>query len=705
MTTRNAEEYCNELELVAYGCNRRVYKKLEEKLSELGIHSFTFCEYFPVEPVSLISDFKAGARAKFLFPFARRYNLRPVFPAMVEIDEFNGSWWERITAELRLKKNIADFYKPLEIYMPLTAKGNYKLPFDTPKLIDTLRSIIREKKKKIHSQEPLEVASAEEIYHFDKKDIKKFAKYLKYKYDKAGLDTNQIKKEWLTMDREWWWYLQGDVKKRRAIYYYIPIASNIFLYGILQLTVAMEEFEIPSGPESQTEESKKNIAKKKRKEIEKEIVHLLWEISKEEYLPLLIIFHNYIREKRLKDQLNKRTQLCINQLKDILDDITKNWLPILDDGNKNDLLPLEKAFFDMWDFRKETCNRHATNIAGIKEVIEKTLIMPEYLVASPGMIKQLETALSFQRTSQPAAGAVPCVLIVGGSGTGKEKMAKLVATYAPPFRDALFETFNLAEGFYAHEPHASQRLIERLYEVFKKAKKEGKKSVVLVFDELNSLPTEVQGTLLRFIENKELPPLQDQKLLTYKIPLLEAVLRRTTLPYRPTDYENINKWLRETNVLILGLTNEDPEKLTKVEYIYDVLRSGGGLFAGFLGDFIYEQLRKLRRMREDLYFRMIRNGKIVIPELKKRREDLPILFYSFLKRELGENATLVIEYEAFDELMDERIEWRGNIRELQAICKTVAQLLTKREELKDGGYIVSRFKIRKALRKHNLLED
>jgi transcriptional regulator with AAA-type ATPase domain len=690
------EKELKELELIAYGCNQRVSRKLEEKLDEIGIHSFTFCEYFPTRPIALLSPF--WGKVSFFYPFARRYSLRPLFPKDIEFKKENDEYWEKITSERRRKRTIVDFYsEPLILDIELVIKEEDINVYErkiihTPRLVSIISNIRR--KNKLISNDPDEIASIGKIVYTTTAGKKEFANFINFyiiRKEPAKVSekvSKQVRREWLTFEREWWCYLQGK-DKREVSFFYAPIVSNTYLYGVLLLMVPGEVL--------------KRRTETRKEERKKVIKETLWEIAKEEYLPLLVIFHNYIREKRLLNQPMMQEQNS-EITKFVIDGAKGEWLKGV---AEEDLIPLEKAFYKMWEYRRENASKKCS-----KNLIKDTLIMPEYLVASPGMIKQLETALSLQITSQPAAGAVPCILIVGGSGTGKEKMAKLIAKYAPPFREALFETFNLAEGFYAHEPHASQRLIERLYEVFKKAKKEGKKSVVLVFDELNSLPKEVQGTLLRFIENKELPPIQDQKLSTLKIPWLGAAFRRTTSPYRPTDYENINKWLRETDILILGLTNEDPEKLTKVEYIYEILRSSGGLFAGFLGDFIYEQLRKLRRMREDLYYRMIRNGKIIIPELKERREDLPILFYIFLKSEIGrieKVKDIVIEYEAFDELMNERVDWRGNIRELQAVCKKVATLLTEREKIieRDGSieYIVSRFKIRKALRELGLLEE
>jgi phenylpyruvate tautomerase PptA (4-oxalocrotonate tautomerase family) len=674
MNTGSEIEFIEEfqqLELVAFGCNRRVYRKLEESLAELGIHSFSFCEYFPVEPIPLVSDGsnKLPGSVSFLFPFARRYNLRTLFPKDVQlfprIENNKIEYWEKITAELRRKDTIAEFYNPLEL--PITLKPRKK-HFDTPKLINKL--IKQLKKGKLISEEPKEVLNAKDIVYIKNKNLDDFFEYIKNAPDEQK---EQIKKEWLTMDREWWWYLQGG-DERGVTFIYTPVASNYYLYGVLQLTIAREEITIKNGNRTRDDKNKKE-----------KIAHILWEIAKEDYLPLLIIFHNYRKEKRLKDSFKKENSDNISKK---VEDSRGEWLNRVDEEC---LHPLEKVFKGMWDYREQRAQEVAKGNS-LEEIF--ALIMADYLVASPGMMKQLQTALTL--SLQSTGKYIPSVLIVGGSGAGKELMAKLVARYSADFREAFYKPFNLAEGFYAHEPGASEKLIDRLTKVFSDAENEGADSVVLVFDELNSLPLEVQGTLLRIMENKE---------------ELIALLSTTNRTLAPNQLKVIINYLKNTKILLIGLINEDPEKLTKLPIMRELFRERG-IISGLLEDIVYEQILKLRRLRGDLYFRIIRNGKIVIPDLKKRREDLPILFYTFLKRELG-NKNLIIEYEAFDEIMDERIEWRGNIRELQAVCKTVAQLLTKREEIKvkkddntiKEAYVVSRFKVRKALREHRLLEE
>ncbi len=68
--------------------------------------------------------------------------------------------------------------------------------------------------------------------------------------------------------------------------------------------------------------------------------------------------------------------------------------------------------------------------------------------------------------------------------------------------------------------------------------------------------------------------------------------------------------------------------------------------------------------REDLYYRL-NVAKITIPPLRKRREDVPILAYSFLNlftQKFGKNITSISE-EAMHLLTNQ--VWKGNIRELR----------------------------------------
>jgi DNA-binding NtrC family response regulator len=85
------------------------------------------------------------------------------------------------------------------------------------------------------------------------------------------------------------------------------------------------------------------------------------------------------------------------------------------------------------------------------------------------------------------------------------------------------------------------------------------------------------------------------------------------------------------------------------------------------------QLIKKGSFREDLYYR-INVVPIVIPPLRERKEDIPMLIDHFVNKFNGENNKNVkgISKEALDLLM--QYEWPGNVRELENLVERVIAL-------------------------------
>ena len=85
------------------------------------------------------------------------------------------------------------------------------------------------------------------------------------------------------------------------------------------------------------------------------------------------------------------------------------------------------------------------------------------------------------------------------------------------------------------------------------------------------------------------------------------------------------------------------------------------------------QLIKKGSFREDLYYR-INVVPIVIPPLRERKEDIPMLIDHFVNKFNGENNKNVkgINKEALDLLM--QYEWPGNVRELENLVERVIAL-------------------------------
>jgi len=88
--------------------------------------------------------------------------------------------------------------------------------------------------------------------------------------------------------------------------------------------------------------------------------------------------------------------------------------------------------------------------------------------------------------------------------------------------------------------------------------------------------------------------------------------------------------------------------------------------------------------REDLFYRL-NVAKITIPPLRERKDDIPVLAYSFLKefsvkfsKKVSQISPDVIE-------LFQKYQWKGNIRELRNVMERVI-LLTDEEELKEAHF-------------------
>ena len=307
--------------------------------------------------------------------------------------------------------------------------------------------------------------------------------------------------------------------------------------------------------------------------------------------------------------------------------------------------------------------------------IDDSLVFEKYLISSPAILKAIMTAVGLRHGDRGRGKAsIKTALVVGGPGSGKNSMAKLVRLFSPGYRFGELITLNMA-SFRPKE--AAVPLLLGL-DIFDNSRGSSVKSfsiasllgrawksqstnmpdppfkngkgLAFVFDELNSLDMDTQGALLRFLESSELLALGD---FEHKM-------------------ENVD-------ALIIGVMNEDPHSITKARTLDRVLRDKQ-VFGGMLGDYLYELFRGQRRLRDDLYFRMARGGEIVLPELRDRREDIPILFYFILTKDLMESfdkkqkKDFDIELSTYEQLMDRSLQWEGNVRELQALAREIFKL-------------------------------
>jgi transcriptional regulator with PAS, ATPase and Fis domain len=84
-----------------------------------------------------------------------------------------------------------------------------------------------------------------------------------------------------------------------------------------------------------------------------------------------------------------------------------------------------------------------------------------------------------------------------------------------------------------------------------------------------------------------------------------------------------------------------------------------------------EQMLEQKRFRQDLYYR-IRGSWLHLPPLRERREDIPLLAKAFLTRNDNGNRAIPITAEALAVL--ERYDFPGNVRELATLLHSAANL-------------------------------
>jgi two-component system response regulator AtoC len=213
------------------------------------------------------------------------------------------------------------------------------------------------------------------------------------------------------------------------------------------------------------------------------------------------------------------------------------------------------------------------------------------------------------------------VIIYGGSGTGKELVAKAIH-YNSPRVDRPFIPFNcgaipetLVESeLFGHTKGAFTGAIQAKKGLFEEAN-----GGTLFLDEISTILPSVQVKLLRVLQEKEL------------------------MKVGSTDRTKID-------VRMIAATNENLE----------------------------ENMKK-GKFREDLFYRL-HVFPIFLPDLKDRKEDIPLLAYHFLDLYSKEAKKEIkgISKEAIKLLLE--YHWPGNVRELEnAIARAV--IMTDQDHL------------------------
>jgi two-component system response regulator PilR (NtrC family) len=214
-----------------------------------------------------------------------------------------------------------------------------------------------------------------------------------------------------------------------------------------------------------------------------------------------------------------------------------------------------------------------------------------------------------------AAPSRSTILITGESGTGKELVARAIHTNSQR-ADRPFVTVNsgnLPPDLLESTlfGHVKGAFTGAVYP--KKGLCDMADKGTIFFDEIGNIPLETQAKLLRMIQEREFMRLGGME--TIKV-----------------------------DVRIVAATNCD-----------------------------LKQMVEDGRFREDLYYRLhVIN--VVLPPLRERKEDIPVLAHHFLEKYSKENEKPAMELapEALDLLVD--YDWPGNVRELENVMERAVVL-------------------------------
>ncbi len=225
---------------------------------------------------------------------------------------------------------------------------------------------------------------------------------------------------------------------------------------------------------------------------------------------------------------------------------------------------------------------------------------------NPSMMRLLKEA-------ELHAGSDVPILITGESGTGKELLARAIHAVSPraryPFMPVNMAAINpglFESEFFGHTRGAFTGAEKERVGYLKHAN-----HGTLFLDEIGNLPLEMQGKLLRVLQDGEYTPLGS----------------------------NVSQ---KVDVRIVTATNENLELLISE-----------------------------KKFRKDLYYR-IRGGWLHLPPLRERSEDISLLVDRFLEEYRNGEKHCHLEEEALGILL--QYNYPGNIRELKSIIQSAINL-------------------------------
>jgi len=230
-----------------------------------------------------------------------------------------------------------------------------------------------------------------------------------------------------------------------------------------------------------------------------------------------------------------------------------------------------------------------------------------------------------QTARQVAASDIP-VLIQGESGTGKELIARAIHNNSRRRKQRLvaLNCAGLSESILEDELFGHVRGAFTGAQSEREGRFEHADGGTLFMDEIGDMPGAMQAKLLRVLENGEVVRLGSND------------------PVR-------------VDVRLISATNRDLDEMVQEKHF-----------------------------REDLYFR-IKGVTILIPPLRERREDIPLLIHFFMKQasERYNKPAVNMKPETLQTLMS--FAWPGNVRQLRNVVENMVVLSSGDEDLGPGS--------------------
>ena len=248
-----------------------------------------------------------------------------------------------------------------------------------------------------------------------------------------------------------------------------------------------------------------------------------------------------------------------------------------------------------------------------REVSRERQVLAEQLAAGNTFHQLVSDSTSMQSLFEQArklSGVRSSVLLLGESGTGKELFARAIhhnsITQGKPFIavncGAIPESLIESELF-GHRKGAFTSATQDKMGLFEAAD-----GGTLFLDEISNLPSRVQGTLLRVLEDRTIVPVGDTR-------------------------------ARSVNIRVIAASNRDLDEM---------VRNG--------------------EFREDLFYRL-NVVTLTLPPLRERRSDIPILVHNFIEKYAQQMSKPVVGVTngVMRALMSR--QWRGNVRELENVIE------------------------------------